>query len=219
MLASARKGMNTRQLTTLALVALLGISISHLLQSTRSLGQYVGENASAVQIGTSRRSPETHTGAADVTVVVFTDYQCPACRKSHRAMQSAIARDGNIRLVYKDWPIFGDRSERTAELALAAERQGIYEAVHNSLMRSRSLDDATFRTIVEAAGGSWWQIQADVARRKLSIAQQLNQNHREALILGLQGTPGYLIGPFLIEGALTEREFLRAFAQARAKPL
>ena len=206
-----------RELLILFGLVLVGAATSYLLQSTRPLGRYVGDTASAVLILTGKRSPEVLTGTADLTWVVFTDYQCPACRKADPAMRAAIAKDGNVRLVYKDWSIFGKRSERAAEVALAAQYQGIYSHVHHSLMRSRSLDDSALRQTIQEAGGSWRQLETDLAQYRPAIANQLAKNHQEAFSLGLQGTPGYLIGPFLIQGALTEGEFLRAFAQARVK--
>ncbi len=209
--------MPSRQLLILFGLLLVGAATSYLLQRARPLGQYVGDNTSAVKILNGDRSPETLTGTADLTVVLFTDYQCPACRKADPAMHAAIAQDGNIRIVYKEWPIFGERSRRAAEVALAARHQGIYSQVHGAFMRSRSLSDPVLRQRVEDAGGNWRQLEADLARVRPSITDELARNRREAFSLGLQGTPGYLIGPYLIEGALTEQEFLRTFAQARAK--
>ena len=65
---------------------------------------------------------------------------------------------------------------------------------------------------------------ADAGRRErrtralYEIARQLARNAQDAFALGLQGTPGYLVGPFIVEGALSEAEFLRVIDQARAKP-
>lgn len=157
-------------------------------------------------------------GKADLTVVVFTDYRCPACRAAEPALSRAITHDGDVRVIYRDWPIFGERSERAARIALAADRQDIYLPVHRALMRSRAFDDGALRKIVEEAGGSWWQVQSDLARHGSAIAAQLARNSQDAFGLGLRGTPGYLIGPLLVEGALTESEFLRAFDEARAEP-
>nr|WP_241233695.1 DsbA family protein [Altericroceibacterium xinjiangense] len=147
---------------------------------------------------------------------MFTDYQCSACRKADPALRRAVARDGNVRVVYKDWPILGERSERAATVALAAHRQGIYPSVHRQLMKSPSLDDTALRNAVEGAGGDWEQVEADLLTHGPAIANQLAANRLDAFALVLQGTPSYLIGPLLVEGALTEREFLRAFEQARS---
>jgi protein-disulfide isomerase len=190
--------MTGRQLLALVGLIMVGAAVSYALQTIGPIGHYVGDMASAAQILDDKRSPQVSAGTADVTLILFSDYQCPACRKADPAMQAAIAEDGNVRIVYKDWPVFGERSERAAEVALAAQNQGIYPQVHHALMSSRGLHDAALRQAVESSGGDWRQLEADLA-------------------LHLEGTPGYLIGPFVIRGALSEREFIRAFAQARAK--
>ena len=214
----ARLGpLTSRKLVPLVCLALAGAAASYILQSNRAVGRYVGDAAAAMQILSESRSPATSRGAADLTVVAFTDYQCPACRRADPAMRRALARDGNVRLVYKDWPIFGDRSVRAAQVALAADRQGIYPSVHHALMRAPRLDDAAMRDAVEQAGGSWEQIERVLAKHRPWILGQLERNRVQAFTLGLEGTPGYLVGPFLIKGAMSEGEFLRAFSQARDK--
>ena len=180
------------------------------------MGQYVGNSASVMQIQEDKSSPQAVHGNADLTVVMFTDYQCPACRKADPALRAALARDGNVRVVYKDWPVFGERSQYAAKIALAAHRQGIYSAVHHALMNAPSLDHAALREVIVRAGGDWTQLQTDLSLHGPAIADQLAINGRQAFSLGLQGTPGYLVGPRLVKGALTEREFLRAFEQARS---
>ena len=65
--------------------------------------------------------------------------------------------------------------------------------------------------------GSWQQVEADLAGHRAMIVRQLERHRLQAFSLGLEGTPSYLIGDVLVEGALSEREFLRAVAQARAK--
>ncbi|WP_126174210.1 DsbA family protein [Altericroceibacterium xinjiangense] len=208
--------MTRRQLLPLVALILLSAIASYLLQNTRPLGRNAAESASAARILEDQGSPETVRGNGNLTVVMFTDYQCSACRKADPALRRAVARDGNVRVVYKDWPILGERSERAATVALAAHRQGIYPSVHRQLMKSPSLDDTALRNAVEGAGGDWEQVEADLLTHGPAIANQLAANRLDAFALVLQGTPSYLIGPLLVEGALTEREFLRAFEQARS---
>jgi protein-disulfide isomerase len=83
-------------------------------------------------------------------------------------------------------------------------------------MQARSFDEAELRGAILGAGGDWERLQAERTENGQRISEQLAANQRDALALGLQGTPGYLIGPVLVEGAVTEAEFLRAFQQARA---
>jgi protein-disulfide isomerase len=209
--------MHRSQVLTLLGLVLLAALTSYLLRDSRSLGRYAGASDVAAQILGDRASPQEAHGSANLTVVMFTDYQCPACRKADPALRAAVARDGNVRVVYKDWPIFGERSERAAKVALAAHRQNIYPILHHRLMRLRSFDDGALHDTVEASGGSWRVLEDDLLKHKESIDKQLLANRKDAFALGLQGTPAYLIGPLLVQGALSEREFLRAFEQARSE--
>lgn len=129
----------------------------------------------------------------------------------------AAARDaGDVRIVYRDLPVFGPVSERAARVALATASQGLYPQVHDALMReSRPLDPPVLREIVTRLGGDWPRVERDAAGAR--VAAQLARNGQDALGLGVTGTPTYLIGPYRIVGALSEREFGKAFEQARQR--
>jgi protein-disulfide isomerase len=204
-----------RRLLGLAVVILIGAGVSYLLGGARPLGRSVGDSAIAARVLADRASPQTRQGAGDVTVVVFTDYQCSACRAAGPALSRAAESDGNVRVIYREWPIFGERSERAARIALAAHRQGLYVPVHRALMRVRAFDDGALRAAVESAGGDWRQLESDLARHGPAITSALASAGQDAAGLGLRGTPSYLIGPLLVEGALSEGSFRRAFAEAR----
>lgn len=165
----------------------------------------------------NQTAPRAERGDATLTVVIFTDYQCPACRKAAPALQAAVAHDGHVRVIYRDWPIFGEISERAANVALAGHKQGIYPALHHELMRSSSLSEAALKVAVERVGGDWQRIQVDLRAQRGWIESQLSENRRDAFALGFRGTPGYLIGLIRVEGALTESEFVKAFKQARSE--
>jgi hypothetical protein len=70
---------------------------------------------------------------------------------------------------------------------------------------------------VEHSGGDWRRLQEDLAENRAQIFGELERIRTQAFGLGLGGTPGYLIGPILAEGALDEREFTRAFREARRR--
>ena len=204
-----------RELLQLCVVAAAAVVVSLLLRTSRPLGQDVAHNSLARAIREDRSSPSVAPPAADLTLVVFTDYRCPACRKAHPAMHRAVARDGRLRIVYKDWPIFGDRSKRAAVTALASTFQNIYPRLHDRLMTGPAETDEDLKLAVEQSGGDWGRLQNDLTLRRTQIEAQLRQNTRQAFELGLPGTPGYLVGPILVRGAMTEREFLRVFEKAR----
>src|SRR5580698_4026266 len=70
----------------------------------------------------------------DVTVVEFFDYQCPYCKKLAPEIAQLLKEDGNIRLVLKDWPIFGAVSTSAAQLAMATKYQDKYAQAHDALI-------------------------------------------------------------------------------------
>ena len=112
-------------------------------------------------------------------------------------------RDGKVRIIYKDWPIFGPPSERAASVALASAEQGIYPAVHRALMTdSRIIDDDMLREIVTGVGGDWTRATAWLAANTQAVTARLRAIGQQASAIGLSGTPGYLAGPMLVMGAI-----------------
>lgn len=204
-----------REVVQLCAVMVAAALFGILLRSERPLGRNVGDNQLARTVREDRSSPTDGNPAADLTLIVFTDYRCPACRAAHPAMKRAVASDGGVRVVYKDWPIFGDASERAARIAIASGFQNIYPLVHDRLMTGPLDGEDALRAAVERSGGDWRRLQSDLTRNRARISAQLERNRWQAFGLGLGGTPGYLIGPILVRGALREREFVRLFKQAR----
>ena len=153
---------------------------------------------------------------ADVTIVEFSDYQCAPCKVGERAFESVIARDGRIRVIYKDWPILGSESRAAARIALAAARQGKYLAAHQAFLQADvPLTDRNLRLLALKAGVDWPMLQVDLARDANSIDRQLSRHAFQAWSVGLQGPPGYLIGPYLMDGQLSESDLRGAIAAAR----
>jgi protein-disulfide isomerase len=162
-------------------------------------------------------SPSAGAAAPDVTIVVFTDYQCPICKATDPALEDLIARDPHVRVVFKDWPIFGAASTAAARAALAADRQGKYLAFHRGLMAAKvRINDAEIRRIGIASGVDWTQLTQVEAAHADELDRQLRRHASQAWSLGLQGTPAYLVGPYLLEGALDERRLAQAVRRARA---
>ena len=130
-------------------------------------------------------------------------------------MKRAVEADGKVRIVYKDWPIFGELSQRAARVAIASDAQNIYPLVHDRLMKAPAVNERTLRMAIEQSGGNWRRIERDLVVNQVQISAELERNRLQAFGLGLDGTPGYLIGPILVEGALDESEFVRVFNEAR----
>lgn len=207
--------MTWRSWAGLALVCLVAVALHTLLRDTAPIGRDISSLTSLASLQADRLSPASGPEDATIALVIFTDYRCPACRKAHPAMIAAAREAVDVRIVYRDFPIFGASSERAARVALAARNQGLYALVHDAFMReAKPLDPPVMRAIVEQAGGNWAQITQDIGGDP-AIQRQLQSNREDALRLGVAATPSYLIGPYLITGALDEGEFEQAFEQAR----
>ena len=205
-----------RQLLQLSGVVTICFGASFILRKTAPLGRDVSGSDVAQSVLREQGAPREGPSNADVTVAVFTDYQCPACRMAEPQLRMAFEEDRNVAVIYKDWPIFGPMSQRAARVALAADRQSIYPQVHHALMSERRvLESAVLREVIERAGGRWDRIEQDLKDHAREIDAMMAQTAREAFALGVAGTPAFLIGPSLIEGALDRQEFLRAFRAAR----
>lgn len=211
------KRLSRREWLQLAAVLGIGWGAAKIFQSTAPLGRDVSTNLTAQRLPRDTAAPRLEVEGADLTMIVFTDYQCPACKVAAPHMDAAVARDGRIRVIYKDWPIFGPRSDRAARVALASASQGIYIALHQRLIaQRRQLDEAVLQADVEAAGGNWQQLLDTLTANQTAIDQAIARTTNEAFALSLPGTPAYVIGPILIVGGMDETSFASAFAEARS---
>jgi protein-disulfide isomerase len=153
----------------------------------------------------------------DVTIVAFLDYNCPYCKRTAPDLKRFVSTDGKIRLVYKDWPILAETSVYGARLALGAKYQGRYEAAHAALMGIRGkVSEATMLGAVRAAGVNMAALDRDLKAHDSDIMDLLKRNEDQAKVLDLQGTPVYLIGPYVVAAALDYDKFKKAVADFRA---
>jgi protein-disulfide isomerase len=153
----------------------------------------------------------------DLTIVEYFDYQCPYCKKVAPELQNVVRDDGRIRLVLKDWPIFGDASVYAARLALAAKYQDRYREAHDALMAARQkLTEASVQETLSRAGIDVARASRDLAAHPDAIDALLARNHAQALAFGFQGTPAFIIGHFRVPGMLDAAMFKRAVEDARA---
>lgn len=202
---------------------LLGLAGSVQSQQPRIAGQdqVASDMARRVRqaIRTDPIAPAVAPKGADVTIVLFSDYNCPYCRKVHPALQALLREDPKVRLLYRDWPIFGGASSEAARVAIASEFQGRHAAFNDALMASQGkLDSAGIRAAANRAGVDWTRLQKDMAARRQDIDALLGRSDRYARMLGLTGTPGLLIGPYLLPGAVGVAELRKVVAAVRAKP-
>lgn len=151
----------------------------------------------------------------DVTLVEFFDYNCPYCRRASEGLEALIAEDPNLRVVLREWPILGEDSVAAARAALAAEKQGGYEAFHFALMGAEGrVDDAAIEAAAEAAGLDLERLRADMEAPEVDAHIAASMELAEAL--GVTGTPAFVVGDAVVPGAVPAEELARLIEEARA---
>lgn len=152
-----------------------------------------------------RNEADFFIGPADapVTVVEFFDYRCGFCKRSLDYVAALpAAHDGQVRVVFKEFPILSPESRQAALAALAAGRQGKYFEMHAALMDSASdKNDEDIDAIAREIGLDIAKMRADM--RSTAVQQQLADHTALARTLGLNATPTFVIGNELVQGADT----------------
>ncbi len=164
-------------------------------------------------------SSQSTPSEGDVTLVEFFDYNCPSCRALEPQLRKLLTADPHVRLVRKDWPIFGEGSVYAAYCSFAASAEGVYSTVHSALISSKGdLDNpADVLATLRAAAVDVERIQADVARNQKAYDERLARTRSEAQALGLRGTPGIIIGNQLILGGADYRQLQNLIARVRQR--
>ena len=163
------------------------------------------------------RDPASPVGGnpnGDVTVVEFFDYNCSFCKRAFPTVMQLLKDDGDIRYVFKEYPILTPQSVVAARAALAAWTmdKGAYVPFHSALMSARG--ELTEQKIFNFASESGLDVEA--LRRRMAgndIEDALASNFKLAEELGINGTPAFVIGRNLVPGA-ADAETLRQLVLA-----
>ncbi|HEY7808730.1 MAG TPA: DsbA family protein [Croceibacterium sp.] len=148
-----------------------------------------------------------------VTLVEFSDYACTYCRQSVMDVQQLIAANPDLRVVVREYPILRPESADAARMALAAAEQGKFAAYHDAMYR---LGPPSKQTIEQAAN----EAGVDLATADKAIASGvfdsfLTSNIALADRIGINGTPGWVIGDRIIDGAVGQAALGQAIEEAR----
>lgn len=155
---------------------------------------------------------------APVTIVEFSDFQCPYCSKAEGTLKDLLAKyDGKIKLSYRDFPMRGlhPRAQRAAEAARCAEEQGKFWEFHDALFADQSkLDDAGLQTTVQKLGLDEKAFQTCLSSGKFTAA--ISRDLQDGTKAGVAGTPGFFINGEFVNGAQPEDDFVKIISRELA---
>ncbi len=140
---------------------------------------------------------------APVTLVEFFDYRCGYCKRSlDYTLGLPEQYDGQVRVVFKEFPILSAESEKASLAALAAGQQGKYAEMHRELMsmdNSTGFDPEDIDDAAKRAGVDIEKMRADM--QSVRLQKVVADNKSLARKIGVDGTPAFFVGEKHVPGA------------------
>jgi protein-disulfide isomerase len=150
-------------------------------------------------------------GAADgdVVLVEFFDYACAFCRASNPDVERLLREDRQLKVVWRELPVLGPDSQAAALVSLGAARQGRFRAFHDRMF---ALGRPTEGIVAQAVSEAGVARQGETADSRAELARNLEL----ARAVGATGTPTFVVGDQVLQGAVGYDTLKRAIAAARA---
>ena len=152
---------------------------------------------------------------ADVTVVEFFDYACGYCRASLPDLAKLVGSDAKVKIVYRELPILSEESSDAAKVSLLAAERGQYMAYHKALYGAGKVTRDTIVAAAAKAGIS--KVDAEAAMASSKYDAEIQSNIALAQKLQASGTPTFVIGDQVLNGAVGFDALKSGVAAARGK--
>lgn len=163
---------------------------------------------------TSADAPSAGNPKGDVTVVEFLDYNCGYCKKAVEDVKKLIETDKNVRVVFHEMPILGPTSAIASQYAHAAHKQGKYFEYHTALLEHHGqIDEAFLQDLGKKLGLDVEKMKKDIESD--DVKSDISKSLDVAREVGIQGTPGFIVGEKLYPGYLGEDGLKAAVDEAR----
>lgn len=170
---------------------------------------------------------DPYLGRADapVTIIEFSDFQCPFCRKLWRDVLPQIKKDyidtGKVRFVYRDFPLVAlhEMAQPSAEAAECAQDQGKFWDMHDKIFAQQDKKGQgtiayTIADIKKWAGQIGLnQNQFDGCLDTGKYKSEVEKDQTDGVAAGVQGTPATFINGQLVSGAQAYEIFKRAIEE------
>ena len=154
-----------------------------------------------VEVGLGTIPPKGNP-KAPVTIIEFSDYQCPFCKRAETTVQEVLKAYGpdKVRLVYRNFPLpFHSDARPAAEAAGCAAEQGKFWEYHQKLMDAKELNAESLKKLAGEVGLDKKKFDECVAAEKFKDAVEKDiEAGQEA---GVNGTPAFFINGRMLDGA------------------
>lgn len=158
-------------------------------------------------------------GADDalVTIVLFSDFQCPYCRRLAAVVTEIARAQGDVRLIFRNFPLpTHPRAETAARAAMAAARQGKFWPMHDALFGHRGpLTDEAIGRMAEKVGLDVERFERD--RQDPAISAQVREDVALGKRFGVVATPTMFVNGRYVRGAQTAKTLEQVIENARTE--
>lgn len=150
----------------------------------------------------------------DVVLVEYSDFACGFCRQSVSDVARLVNEDKNLKIVFHELPILSDESRVAAAWGLAAAQQGKYYAFYKAMFGAGRPSQSTIEQAAKTAGLDMAAARSFVATNQAEAV--LDANIRIAQQLEFSGTPSWVVGNKVLNGAVGYDELKAAIDETRA---
>ena len=151
--------------------------------------------------------PERGPKNASVTIIEFSDYQCPFCQKAEDVVDQVMKTYGDkIRLVYRDYPLpFHPNARPASEAAACANAQGKFWEYHAKLFHGDGLEPEKLKTYADQVGLD--RKKFDDCLEKKPFKTEIDKDVKDGEKAGVNGTPAFFINGRMLSGAQPFEKF------------
>lgn len=173
------------------------------------------KNPIKIEIGDA---PTKGPDNAKVTIVEFSDFECPYCSRGASTIEALLKEYPNdVRVAFKNLPLpFHKNAEPAARAALAAGKQGKFWEMHDVLFANqKQLNEALYEAEAKKLGLDMKKFKADYESEELK--KQVEGDAAQARKIGISGTPGFSVNGVLVKGAYPVPHFKKIIDRWLAK--
>ena len=183
--------------TTIIIILFFNIFSVSFAEDDQNLASFIIRNYEAAAL------PTVGNSEADYTIIEFFDYRCGYCSKQANDFQKLLNNSDNVKIIYMEWPIFGDISDTAAKIALIVWQRhpNLYFEVHNRFMQlGPKMKKVSIVDILNKIDLNGEEIFQEAASQKSNDI--IEANMKLAKSLGLRGTPASIVNDSIYPGYL-----------------
>lgn len=144
----------------------------------------------------------------ETIIIEFFDYNCGYCKRSFPELMELIAENKDIKVILKELPVLGESSILASKAAIASLKQDKYFAMHQELINfSGQITINDIIDISKRVGINHEQLKNDMNKDETVLL--IKENYRLADLIGVRGTPAFIINKELIPGAIGKEDMIK----------